>query len=184
MSLRIVAGTHKRRLIDEVPGETTRPTTDRNREALFNILGQYFEGGHALDLCAGTGALGIECLSRGMERVTFVDNGPLALKTLKGNLATLALTKQGQVVASDAIRFLEQTKETYDLVLCDPPYRAGLYDAILKMVGERDLLTAEGILVLEADKSQTFESTAGLLLYDQRVMGNTRFAFFQRRTSS
>jgi 16S rRNA (guanine966-N2)-methyltransferase len=181
MSLRIVAGTHKRRLIDEVPGDTTRPTTDRNRETLFNILGQFFEGGTALDLCAGTGALGIEALSRGIAKVTFVEAAPAAVAVLKRNLKNLDLLAHSEVRGTDAIRFLETASTPFDLILADPPYQGGLYEAIVRIVGTRRLLNEQGVLVLEADKSESFADTDDLVLTDNRVMGNTRFAFYQRR---
>jgi 16S rRNA (guanine(966)-N(2))-methyltransferase RsmD len=183
MSLRIVAGSRKRRLIDEVPGVTTRPTTDRNRESLFNILGQYFEGGFALDLCAGTGALGIECLSRGMTHVTFVELSPIAIRVLKSNLQKLSLETQSTVHGIDALRFLQTTEQTFDCILADPPYQAELYEDIVRVIGERELLAEQGTLVLEADKSSTFASTPDLTLFDVRIMGNTQFVFFRRRTA-
>lgn len=184
MSLRIVAGSLKRRLIDEVPGESTRPTTDRNRESLFNILGQFFEGGTALDLCAGTGALGIECLSRGMTHVTFVEHSSVAIRVLKGNLKKLSIEAQSIVHGIDVLRFLETTVQSFDCILADPPYQADLYDNIIRMVGERGLLTEDGTLVLEADKNASFASTSALHLKDVRIMGNTQFAFFQRRSAT
>lgn len=184
MSLRIVAGSLKRRLIDEVPGESTRPTTDRNRESLFNILGQFFEGGTALDLCAGTGALGIECLSRGMTHATFVEQSPIALRVLKSNLKKLSLETQSVVHGVDIVRFLETADQSFFCILADPPYQANLYEDIIRLVGERGLLTEDGTLVLEADKNATFASTPTLTLRDVRIMGNTQFAFYQRRSAT
>jgi 16S rRNA (guanine966-N2)-methyltransferase len=124
--MRIVAGRLGGRLVKAPPGRATRPTSERVREALFSILGP-LEGASALDLFAGSGALGIEALSRGAGRVVFVERDRLALQALRENLAALGLgaaeaeVRRGDALA--ALRSARASKETYDLVFIDPPYR-------------------------------------------------------------
>ncbi len=122
--MRVIAGRHGGRRLQAPAGEATRPTSDRVREALFSILGARVEGAHVLDLFAGSGALGIEALSRGAAAATFVDAAPDAVRVLRGNLA--ALGEEAEVVHGDALRWLRaapRRARQYDLVFLDPPYR-------------------------------------------------------------
>jgi 16S rRNA (guanine966-N2)-methyltransferase len=120
VSLRVIAGRYGGRRIHAPPGAATRPTSDRVREALFSILGPRVEGAAVLDLFAGSGALGLEALSRGAERVTFVDSAPAALRALRANLAALGI--DAEVVRADAVRWLRSEsggRRQYSLVFLD-----------------------------------------------------------------
>ena len=120
----MIAGRYGGRRLQAPPGDATRPTADRVREALFSILGERVAGARVLDLFAGSGALGLEALSRGAREVTFVERAPAALKALRANLA--ALGADADVVRADALRWLRAASggaRQYDLVLLDPPYR-------------------------------------------------------------
>jgi len=128
--LRVIGGTFGSRKIKEVKSDKTRPTTDRNKEAVFNILGQYFSGGAALDLFAGSGALGIEAISRGMDTVDFVDDYKVACLTIQ----TLGILDQGNIHKMKALQFLKETKKQYDLILADPPYAKGNYQELLETI--------------------------------------------------
>lgn len=123
--MRIIAGTCKGRHIKPVPGMSTRPTTDKVREAIYNMVGPFFEGGRALDLYGGSGALGIEALSRGMETCIFVDRDNKAIETIKWNLDQTDFSKSAEVFRNDskrALKALLKRELTFDLVLLDPPY--------------------------------------------------------------
>src|SRR5919108_5919547 len=122
--MRVIAGTYGGRTLKTPPGAGTRPTSDRVREALFSILGDRTHGARVLDLFAGSGALGLEALSRGAEHVTFVDDNRAAIGAIKANLA--ALNADAQVRQTDALRFLNAARiggAQYDLIFLDPPYR-------------------------------------------------------------
>ncbi|MGI8759408.1 MAG: 16S rRNA (guanine(966)-N(2))-methyltransferase RsmD [Acidimicrobiales bacterium] len=123
--MRVVAGTAGGRRLAGPPGRSTRPTSDRVREATFNALASLgvLPGATVLDLFAGSGALGIEALSRGAARVTFVDADPRALTVVRANLAATGLAAEADVVRSDAARFLAGAPGRFDLALLDPPYR-------------------------------------------------------------
>src|SRR3954447_6923329 len=122
--MRVIAGTYGGRTLKAPPGDATRPTSDRVREALFSILATRTQDARVLDLFAGSGALGIEALSRGARSATYVDNGTQAIKAIRANLSALGV--EAGIRQSDALRFLSHASELgaqYDLVFLDPPYR-------------------------------------------------------------
>jgi 16S rRNA (guanine(966)-N(2))-methyltransferase RsmD len=170
--MRIIAGTYGGRRLQAPPGEATRPTSDRVREALFSILGDRVAGARVLDLFAGSGALGLEALSRGASAVTFVDSAPAAIRAVKANLA--ALGAEAEVVRSDAPRWLRSAPAAgrqYSLLFLDPPYRlAGELGAVLPAA--LGPVLAEGALVVaESDRRAPLELTFPLT--DERRYGDT-----------
>lgn len=131
--MRIIAGQWGGRPIAAPPGRDTRPTADRVREAWMSAIAAELPGSRVLDLFAGSGALGLEALSRGAESVTFVERAPQALKVLRANLAALGAEERSRVVGADALRFVEALPEgEYDLALADPPYGRGLAAALVE----------------------------------------------------
>ncbi len=130
--MRVIAGSHRGRQLRAAPGTLTRPTSDRVREAIFDVLGSLVDLGGAtvVDLFAGSGALGIEALSRGAASAVFVEEAPAALRAIRGNLARLELEDRAQVVGEDALRFLRRPRH-FDLALCDPPYVFDAWDTLL-----------------------------------------------------
>jgi 16S rRNA (guanine966-N2)-methyltransferase len=169
--VRIVAGEFRGRRLSAPRGVRTRPTADRVREALFSMLGDV-SGARVLDLYAGSGALGIEALSRGAAAAVFVERDPRALAAIRRNLDALGLAED--VVRQDALRFLARAEGTFDLVFCDPPY-----DSVPRIAGplaERlPALLAEGArIVTESDKRTPLELP--LPLVTERTYGDTRIA--------
>ena len=144
--MRIIAGTHRGHTIYAPKGVDTRPTGDRVREAAFNLIGPV-DGASVLDLFAGSGALGLEALSRGAERAVFVDSDREAVRTIERNLEKLQLP--GEVRAEDALRFLATDRRTFDLVLVDPPYErfADFAPRLARYLQPR--LAGTGLLVVE-----------------------------------
>jgi len=123
--MRIVAGDFGGRRLKAVPGMQTRPTTDKIKEALFNIIGPYFDGGRSLDLFAGSGGLSIEAVSRGIDQAVLIDRQYQAIKTIKDNVAVTKAPERFEVIKGDAKRVLEQLavkNERFDWVFLDPPY--------------------------------------------------------------
>ena len=142
--LRIVAGIWRSRLLDiaDVPG--LRPTSERVRETLFNWLAPCIEGARCLDLFAGTGALGLEALSRGAREAVFVERSPLAADTLRRNIDELG-TANATVITGDALAYLASGIEgEFDIVFLDPPFAAGLLEQLCKLLHERGVLAAGG----------------------------------------
>jgi 16S rRNA (guanine966-N2)-methyltransferase len=146
--MRIIAGSRKGHRIDAPPGRRTRPTSDRVRENVFNLLQPWVEGATVLDLFAGSGAMGMEALSRGAERAVFVEADPQACRVIDRNLEKLRLTG-ARVYQSDAARFLATDRGSYDLIFCDPPYDeyAALEPTLTRYLPR--LLADEGLVVVE-----------------------------------
>jgi 16S rRNA (guanine966-N2)-methyltransferase len=177
--VRIVGGRLSGRVLRAPAGAATRPTSEKVREAVFNILGSV-EGDHVLDLFAGSGGLGIEALSRGASHATFVDAARPALVAIRGNLRELGIEGQATVVPGDAVvsAARHEPKAPWRLVFVDPPYRSDLAArAVLAL--PRDRLAAGAVIVIEHDRHNTPPETLGSLLRtDQRRYGDTLISFF------
>ena len=150
--MRVIAGSFRSRSLQAPPGLATRPTSDRLRETLFNVLAARIGGARFLDLYAGSGAVGIEAMSRGAAEVVFVERAAPALKVLKANLAGLGLGTGLDVVAGNVVTFLRKPggDARFDLVFLDPPYdAAGEYGVVLGLLGGAGAgLLADGALVI------------------------------------
>ena len=170
--MRVVAGRWGGRRLQAPPGDATRPTSDRVREALFSILGRRVEGARVLDLFAGSGALGIEALSRGASEVTFVDSAPAALRAIRFNLEALGATAEVRRV--DARGFLGSASgdgRQYDLVFLDPPYRLArrLGDELTAALAA--VLAPGAAVVAESDRREPLALELPIL--DERRYGDT-----------
>lgn len=163
--MRVITGSARGRKLQTLAGLDTRPTSDRVKEALFNILQFELEGRRVLDLFAGSGQLGIEALSRGAVSCTFVDKNPQAVQIIKDNLRAVGLAAGTQVLCLDSIAFLSRPNDKFDVVLIDPPYAAGLYETALERVAP--LVPAGGVVACECDVSTTLPETAGTLTLER-----------------
>jgi 16S rRNA (guanine966-N2)-methyltransferase len=170
--MRVIAGRWGGRRLTAPPGEATRPTSDRVREALFSVLAARVENARVLDLFAGSGALGIEALSRGAAEATFVDSAPAAIRAVRANLDALGI--EAPVRRADARRFLDSASRAarqYDLVFLDPPYRlAGRLGRELTAALPA-VLAPGAAVVAESDRRAPLE--LGLDLLDERRYGDT-----------
>ncbi|MFX3622475.1 MAG: 16S rRNA (guanine(966)-N(2))-methyltransferase RsmD [Ectobacillus sp.] len=150
--MRVVSGKCKGHPLKAVPGSTTRPTTDKVKEAIFNIIGPYFDGGLALDLFGGSGGLGIEALSRGMDKVIFVDRDVKAIQVIRQNIESCRLKGQAEVYRNDAERALKaliKRELLFDLILLDPPYKDQKITSLMSIIAEYGLLKKNGIIMVE-----------------------------------
>ena len=184
--MRIISGKAGRRKI-RVPGSVARPSTDRLREALFSILGGRVVGARVLDMFAGSGALGLECLSRGAASCVFVDDSRQAQQVIKKNLSDLGL-EGGRVLSGDALRFLQSDRGEDDLGFADPPYckAAGDTDYVSRLLETGHLasrLAGDGLLVIEDAQENSRADTESLQLIDQRHYGGCGILFYQRRAN-
>ncbi|UTH14851.1 16S rRNA (guanine(966)-N(2))-methyltransferase RsmD [Macrococcus equipercicus] len=151
--MRVIAGKYKKKQITAARGMTSRPTTDKIKENIFNILGPL--SGRGLDLFAGSGGLGIEGLSRGLDEAIFVDGSIDAVKAIKHNLEQV--TEPTEVYRNDAFRALKALNKRglqFDLIFLDPPYRKGLLNQSLALIEEYELLAADGLIMCECDKEE------------------------------
>jgi 16S rRNA (guanine966-N2)-methyltransferase len=183
--LRIIAGKFRGRKLKSPPSLDTRPTSDRLRETLFNVVAPRIRGVRFLDLCAGSGAVGIEALSRGAAHATFVDRSPRMSVLIEANLDLCRVTEaEVAVVTSDALEFLRKAvkrgSEGWDLIFFDPPY-AENYLAVLEALGgvASELLRDEGLLIVEHYHKNELANEVGVLT-KQRVLkqGDSALSFY------
>jgi len=150
--MRVIAGDLKGRQIIAMKGDNTRPTSDKIKESMFNMLGQFFDGGTALDLFAGSGNLGIESISRGIDRAVFIDNEYKAVKVIKENIANLAINDKTEVYKNDAFKALDllgKRNISFDLIFLDPPYKKFEMTEILKHIVNQNLIAEAGLIMCE-----------------------------------
>lgn len=179
--MRIIAGTHKRRKLMSVETLNTRSTKDRVKESLFNMLALSLDKTHVLDLFAGSGALGLEALSRGVKAATFVENNPKATRVIEANLKTLKLEKRAQVFNSDALEFLENQASTYDLVFLDPPYHQNLLADSLRLLLENKRLKDDVVIAILSEKDLDITVPKAFELYKQKNIGITQVTLLKGR---
>ena len=185
--MRIVAGTARGRTLKGPRGDGLRPTSDRVREAIFNILGQWLDGLAVLDLYAGTGALALEAISRGAARAVLVDSGREAVRLCRENAQSLGMDdKVESVAASVDARALSRLKGGFDLVFADPPYAAQSPAGVALLVAQAEgLMRAGGRLVIEHDRrAQAPEAVGSLALEESRRFGDTAVSFYRCATSA
>lgn len=147
--MRVITGSARGRRLKELEGMETRPTTDRVKEGLFSVIQFDIEGRKILDLFAGTGQLGIECLSRGAASAVFVDRRSDAVKLIRENLKTTDLTDRARVVPGDSMEYLRSLREKFDIIFLDPPYAASLLEDAIAQIARFDILSPHGIIVAE-----------------------------------
>ncbi len=155
--MRVVSGKLKGRSIDTINNQLTRPTSDKVKESLFNIIGPYFNGGIALDLFAGSGSLGIEAISRGIRQAVFIDQQKRAIQVIKKNLITLKIDDQAEVYQNDAFRALKalgKRSTKFDLIFIDPPYEKNYYQRLIGEISKQQIASPCAVIICEHDKAQ------------------------------
>ena len=182
--MRVISGSCRGKKLFAPPGVTTRPTSDRVKEALFSIISSRidFSDVHVLDICAGTGSLGIEALSRGAVSCCFIENSLSVKIILEKNLLVTRCQDRSEILNMDAVNALKLMTGRglcYDLVFFDPPYASGLYDSILETLNSAGLLASGSLLVAECSvRNQLLESYGRLKRFDRRVYGETALELF------
>ncbi|MBT2660331.1 16S rRNA (guanine(966)-N(2))-methyltransferase RsmD [Bacillus sp. ISL-45] len=165
--MRVVSGDLKGRVLKAVPGTSTRPTTDKVKESLFNMIGPYFTGGLGLDLFAGSGGLGIEALSRGLDKVIFVDREGKAIHIINENLRSCGLEEKAEVYRNDAVRALKAIQKRdliFDFIFLDPPYKKQQLVKLLELIEKERLIQHDGLIVCEHASDITLPDKVGALV--------------------
>jgi 16S rRNA (guanine966-N2)-methyltransferase len=179
--MRVITGRAKGRKLMSVPGDSTRPITDRAKSALFSILSTWIEGTRVLDLFGGTGAVGIECLSRGATYAHFVDNNRKAVETIQANLAHCDFNREATVERNDSFTFLDRYRgEPFDFIYVAPPQYQDLWRKALQMIDERPHLTAEYatiVVQIHPVEAKPVELQR-LQEYDRRKYGSVMLVFY------
>jgi len=183
--MRVIGGTYRGRRLRTVAGLSVRPTSDRLRETLFNIISSRVRESRFLDLCAGSGAVGIEAISRGASHVTFVDSSRHACSALQSNLDAIGITENVTVISRDAavaLRRLDTSGAPFDLVFFDPPYASGIYDQVLKRLGGGRLVSTTGLVIAEfLAKTPPKLEYGRLSLRRELKQGESALAFYEPR---
>lgn len=170
--MRVVAGTARSLQLKSVPGMDTRPTTDRIKETLFNILAPYIPDSEFLDLFSGSGGIGIEAISRGARKAYFVDNSRNAVKVIRDNLSHTRFLEQSEVIDYDcisAIRMLEGRHRAFDVIFMDPPYNKELEKEVLFALADSSLVDEDTLIVVESSLETRFDYIDELPFYVYRT---------------
>ena len=169
--MRIISGTARGLKLQSLEGPDTRPTLDNVKEAIFSMLFYKCRDARVLDLFAGSGALGLEALSRGAKEAVFVDANPKACSVIKANLEKSRLGSDAAVFNIDAKKYLQKAAGAglkFDIIFLDPPYALGLLDEVLNFIDELKLLNPEGLVVCEFDNGTNVDTKSYKLLKDKR----------------
>ena len=176
--MRVIAGKYKGRTLFSPKDETVRPTTDRIKENIFNLIQFRVAGARFLDLFGGSGAMSIEALSRGAARVVTVDSSRESVALIKRNFMKVGVGKEGQVVDKDYAAALSMLRgEIFDLIFLDPPYRASYYEDILEKISENGILAEEGSVIFEHATERELTLPKGWRVTDHRKYGSVTIDF-------
>lgn len=184
--MRVISGKKRGAKLVAPEGLQTRPTTDRIKETLFNIINFDLPGCSFLDLFSGSGAIGIEALSRGSKEVMFVENGKEALSCIKENLEKTKLKDQSVICAMDvagALQKLVQQGKKFDIIFMDPPYALASIDSLLTYIAQHDLLEKDGYIIVEQGTDRKLTTIEGLQLIKEKEYKTTTLSFFERTSN-
>ncbi|MBO5261230.1 MAG: 16S rRNA (guanine(966)-N(2))-methyltransferase RsmD [Coprococcus sp.] len=184
--MRVIAGSARSLKLVTVDSNDTRPTTDRIKETLFNMINPYIPGCSFLDIFSGSGAIGIEALSRGAERAVFVENSRKAVACINKNLDFTKLSKRARVISQDAVAAidtLERQKEAFDIIFMDPPYGKLLEKNVLTRLAQSSVLDENTTVIVESDQSTDFDylDSLGLEAYKVKTYKTNKHTFICRR---
>jgi 16S rRNA (guanine966-N2)-methyltransferase len=181
-TLRVISGQARSRRLQVVPGDSTRPITDRVKESLFNILGSDIIAANLLDMFGGTGAVGIEALSRGASGVRFIDNHPMAIKTIKANLETTGLGSAAEVLRADAVAALSRSPDRqFDYIFVAPPQYKGIWLQAMQVIDSNPAWLVSDAWVIVQIHPREYENVTltNLVEFDQRRYGSTLLVFYE-----
>jgi 16S rRNA (guanine966-N2)-methyltransferase len=181
--VRIIGGRYRGRRLRTCEGFAIRPTSDRLRETLFDILSPLIKESLFGDVCAGSGAVGIEAISRGASHVTFIESSRPAVRVIEANLAALGITEGATILQSDALialKGLSRQERSFDLVFFDPPYDSKIYPIVMDLFGSGELLASDGLVVVEhRAKNPPAARFGDLVLFREVRQGQSSLAFYK-----
>ena len=180
--MRIIAGKHRSRKILTLTGQTTRPSSDRLKESLFNMIGQRCDLQQWLDVFAGSGAIGLEALSRGASFVVFNDSQPLACDMIKTNISTLGEQQQSVVLNLDAIildQYLSKQSWMFDVVYLDPPYQYPI-KPIVELIMQASYVKPQALIIIERAKDESLEYLSDYNIMKHKQIGHSQFVILKR----
>lgn len=178
--MRIISGTRRGYKLFEFDGMDIRPTTDRVRESMFNLISDFMYEACVLDLFGGSGALSFEALSRGAKKAVICDNDSRSLSLIKRNAEKLKFDTEVRIENISAQQFLEKNTEAFDVIFLDPPYNKGFIKPIIEKIISSDILLDDGIIVLESDHIDEHGEFDGVEILKQKRYGRTFITIYQR----
>jgi len=178
--MRIIGGSRKGHKLYEFEGMDIRPTTDRVKESIFNLIQEYISNASCLDLFGGSGALSFEALSRGADNCVCVDVDERSIELIKKNAQNLKFPNF-TIIHKDAMEFIRSTDEKFSVIFLDPPYNKGFIAPVINAICENELLQDDGIIMLESDFSDEHSEFASLEILKQRKYGRSYVTVYQRR---
>lgn len=182
--MKIISGTLKGRNIEGYNIEGTRPTMDRVKESLFGMIQDYIKDSTVLDLFAGSGNLGVEAISNGAKIAYFIDNNPEVIKVLNKNIANLDIKSKSRVILSDwkkTLNTFAAQNIKFDLIFIDPPYAYDVYEKILNKVSTLNLLSDDGLIIMEHSNLHLPTTYENLTLYKERNYGNKSINIYTKK---
>lgn len=177
--MRIISGEHRGRKLLEFEGMNIRPTTDRVKESMFNLIQDWIYDARILDMFAGSGALSFEALSRGARSAVCIDRDLRSIDVIRKNAQTLNYTDKCVILNMDSMDYLKQCSEAFDVVFMDPPYNKGFIEPALKAITEKGILSDNGIIVLESDDTDFYGAADKLEILKQRKYGRTYITIYR-----
>lgn len=182
--MRIISGIRRGHKLYEFEGDDVRPTTDRVKEAVFNIIQTFVPDAVCLDMFAGSGALSFEAISRGAKRAVCVDKDKRSVDIIRKNGESLDFLSSCEIVHMSCFEYIERTSEKYDIIFLDPPYNKDFIEPALNGIIKNDILSEEGIVVLESDGTDFHDMAEGLEIYRQRKYGRTYITVYKKKDKS
>ena len=178
--MRIIAGSRRGHKLLEFDGMSVRPTTDRVRESIFNLIQTYIPDARVLDMFSGSGALSLEAVSRGAQDAVCVDLDKKSIEIIKKNIASLKFSDKCTAVNMSCFDYAENTDKKFDIIFLDPPYNRNLIEPALDAIVSNELLSDGGIAVLESDNTDFRGERRGLRIYKQKKYGRTFITIYKR----
>lgn len=181
LGVRVISGSARGLKLNTPGDDRVRPTTDRVKESMFNIVQDWVYDSQVLDLFAGSGALGIEALSRGASQAVFCDNSLDSIKIIKSNIEKAKVVDRSQIVSGDfkrCLRDMEAKNQSFDMIFVDPPYYEGLFEEVLDTIRSCKILKKDGIVIVEHDAKRPIGQVEGLEVYKEKKYGITMLTFY------
>ena len=181
LGVRVISGSARGLKLNTPGDDRVRPTTDRVKESMFNIVQDWVYDSQVLDLFAGSGALGIEALSRGASQAVFCDNSLDSIKIIKSNIEKARVADRSQIVSGDfkrCLRDMEAKNQSFDMIFVDPPYYEGLFEEVLDTIRSCKILKKDGIVIVEHDAKKPIGQVEGLEVYKEKKYSITMLTFY------
>jgi len=175
--MRVISGTARGTKLKTIENYNTRPTLDRIKETLFNMISVDICDSEFLDLFSGSGSIGIEALSRGAKKVVLVENNRECLGVIRENIDKTKLNENAVIKQKDVIDYLTETTDKFDIIFLDPPYSKGYNDKVLKIIDERKILKESGFIVVERDSSDEIDEKYNFNVYKEKKFKKMTFTF-------